>query len=177
MSSLDELFAAVRRCGLVPVLLRVVIALGLAGAVVATAVPDWDVPEGYLWIAVIAGLPGVVAPDAGAAAIASAAVLVAWAIGAPGGIGPAVVVTALCLLVVHVASALAATMPVTARASIGLPLRWLRPTAALAGGTLATAGLVALLDRWSPPGSIVLVVLALGGLAGGVWWWTSGDAG
>jgi hypothetical protein len=172
MTYFDELAATARRCALVPVLQRVVIAAGLVGAIVATVLPAWDVPDGYLWIAVIAGGAGAVIPDAGGAAIASGAIVVAWAVGAPGGVGPAVVVTALCLLVVHVASALAAAMPVTAGAGAGLALRWLRPAGVLAGGTVAAAVLAGVLDRWSPPGSIVLVLLALAVLAGGVWWAT-----
>jgi len=176
MTELERLVAAARRCGVVPILLRVVIGLAMAGAIVATAIPHWDVPEGYLWIAAIAGVPAVIAPDAGAATIATLAVIVAWAIASPGGVGPAVVVTALCLLVVHVASALASTMPVTARTSVRVPARWLRPTGAIAAGTVATAGLEVALDHWSPPGSILLVVLALVALGGGVWWWTSGNA-
>jgi hypothetical protein len=172
MTYLGELAATARRCALVPLLLRVVVAAALAGAIVATALPTWDVPDGYLWIAALAGGAGAVIPDAGGAAIASVAVVVAWAVGAPGGVGPAVVVTALCLLVVHVASALAAAMSAAAGAGAGLAQSWLRPTGVLAGGTVAAAILGGLLDRWSPPGSIVLVLLALAVLAGGVWWAT-----
>lgn len=173
MTYLGELTAMVRRCALVPLLLRAMIAVALAGAIVATALPSWDVADGYLWIAAVAGVAGALIPDAGGAAIASLAVVVAWAVGSPDGVGPAVVITALCLLVVHVASALAAAMPVTAAAGAGILRRWLRPTGVLAGGTVAAAVLAAVLDRWSPPGSIVLVVLALAVLAGGVWWVTS----
>jgi hypothetical protein len=173
MTYLAELTAKVRRCALVPLLLRLIIALALTGAIVATAVPAWDVPDAYLWIAVIAGGAGAVIPDAGGAAIASGAVVVAWAVGAPDGVGPAVVVTALCLLVVHVASALAAAMPVTAAAAEGALRRWLRPTGVLGGGTVAVAVAAGVLNRWSPPGSVVLVLLAVAVLSAGVWWATS----
>jgi hypothetical protein len=169
----DELVITARRWGRLPLLARAVIAAGVAGAIIATAVPGWDVPDAYLIIAAVAGAVGVIDPDAGGAAFCSGAVVVAWATGSPGGVNPAVVVAALCLLVVHVASALAAAMPVTARGDVGLVLRWARPTAAIAGGTLATAGLTAILDRWSPPGSIVLVLLALAVLGLGAWWLTS----
>jgi hypothetical protein len=170
----DELVINARRWGRLPLLARAVIAAGAAGAIIATATPGWDVPDAYLIIAAVAGVVGVIDPDAGGAAFCTGAVVVAWATGSPGAVSPAAVVTALCLLLVHVASALAAAMPVTARGDIGLVLRWVRPTAAIAGGTLATAGLAAILDRWSPPGSIVLVLLALAVLGLGAWWLTSG---
>ncbi len=69
---------------------------------------------------------------------------------------------------------MAAAMPITARGDIRLARRWAGPTAVLAAGTVAAAGVVALLDRWSPPGSIVLVLLALAVLAAGAWWLTTG---
>jgi hypothetical protein len=169
---LDAASSAVRQWRWVALALRATIAVGLAGAVVATAAPAWDVPDAYLWIAVIAGAVGVVAPDAAGATVATIAVIVAWATGGSGGVGPAVVITALCLLVAHVASAIAASMPIAADAPPDVLLRWARPTGVIATGTAATAGLTAALDRWSPPGSIVLVLLALAALGGAVWWWT-----
>ena len=167
---LDRAVLTARRCGWLPLLLRAIIAGGVVGAVVATGVPAWDVPDIYLLIALVAGATGIVVPDAGGAVFCTAAVVVAWATGAPGGVGPAVVVTALCLLVVHVATALAAAMPVTARGELRLAARWARPTAVLAIATVAAAGLAAALDRWSPPGSLLLVLAALAVLAVGTWW-------
>jgi hypothetical protein len=174
---LDRAVLTARRCGRLPLLLRGVIALGVAGAVVATALPGWDVPDVYLMIAVVAGAVGVVVPDAGGAVFCTLAVIVAWATGATDvGVGPAVVVTALCLLLVHVATALAAAMPVTAHGPTRLVLRWARPTGVLAAATVATAGLTAALDRWSPPGSLLLVLAALAVLAVGTWWLTTGGS-
>jgi hypothetical protein len=169
---LDALVTAVQQSDRIAVVLRVTIALGVAGAVVATAAPAWDVPDAYLWIAVIGGAVGVVAPDAAGATVATAGVVIAWAAGGPGGVGPAVIVTALLLLVVHVASALAATMPISAQAPSDLLTRWIRPTGVIAAGTVATAGIAAAFDRWSPPGSLVLVLIVLAALGGAVWWWT-----
>jgi hypothetical protein len=170
-----ELMITARRCGRLPLLLRAMIALGVAGAIAATTVPAWDLADAYLVIAVIAGVVGIVAPDTGAAAFASGALIVGWMAGSPGGVGPAVIVAGLCLLVVHVASAMAAAMPITARGDPRLALRWAGPTVVLGAGTVAAAGVVALLDRWSPPGSIVLVLLALAVLAAGAWWLTTGS--
>ena len=58
------------------------IAVGVAGAIVATALPAWDVPDIYLLIAIVAGAIGVVVPDAGGALFCTAGVVVAWATGA-----------------------------------------------------------------------------------------------
>ena len=123
-----------------------------------------------MWIAVIGGAIGVVAPDAGGATVATAGVVIAWAAGGPGGVGPAVVVTALCLLVVHVASALAAAMPMSARGPNRPADPLDPPDGAIAAGTLATAAIAAAFDRWSPPGSLVLVLIVLTALGGGAWW-------
>jgi hypothetical protein len=169
---LHALVSGARQWDPVAIVLRATIALGVVGAVVATAMPAWDAPEVYLWIAVIGGIIGVVAPDAAGATVATAGVVLAWAAGGPGGVGPAVVVTALFLLVVHVASALAAAMPITARAPSALLGRWIPPTGVIAAGTVVTAGIAAAFDRWSPPGSLVLVLIVLAALGGAVWWWT-----
>jgi hypothetical protein len=173
---LDRAVLMARRCEWLPLLLRAVIAVGVAGAIVATALPTWDAPDIYLLIAIVAGATGAVVPDAGGALFCTAGVVVAWATGAPGGIGPAVVVTALCLLVVHVATALASAMPVTARGDVRLAARWARPTAVLAIATIAAAGLATALDRWSPPGSLLFVLAALAVLAVGTWWLTTGSS-
>ena len=139
----------------------------------ATALPRWDVPDIYLLIALVGGAVGVVVPDAGGALFCSAGVVVAWATGSSGGVGPAVVITAVCLLVVHVATALTAAMPVTARGDVRLATRWTRPTVVLAVATVGAAGLAAALDRWSPPGSLLLVLAALALLGVGTWWLTT----
>ena len=172
----DRAVLTARRCGRLPLLLRAVIAVAVVGAILATALPAWDVPDIYLLIALVAGAVGVVVPDAGGAVFCSAGVIVAWATGSTGGVGPAVVITAVCLLVVHVATALAAAMPVTARGDLRLAARWARPTAVLAIATVAAAGLAAALDRWSPPGSLLLVLAALAVLAAGTWWLTTGGS-
>ena len=119
----------------------------------------------------------MIVPDAGGALFCTAGVVVAWATGVPGRRRTgAVVVTALCLLVVHVATALAAAMPVTARGELRLAARWARPTGVLAIATVAAAGLAAGLDRWSPPGSLLIVLAALAVLAVGTGGLTAGSS-
>jgi hypothetical protein len=46
----------------------------------------------------------------------------------------------------------------------------------LAVATVAAAGLAAGLDRWSPPGSLLLVLAALALLAVGTWWLSTGGS-
>jgi hypothetical protein len=166
--------ATVRLLGRVPVVARAIVLLSGVVAIGATIAPAWDVPDGYLYLAALALAVASTVPDAGGGFCFAAAITVAWAVG-PGSfaVGPAVVVTALALLVGHVAGALAATMPATADAEPSLLLRWWRPTAVVAGGTVATAVLVAVLDAWDRGGSIVLVLVSLLVAATGVWGWSS----
>ena len=96
---------------------------------------------------------GRCAPDTHAGLVFLGFLGMAWLTGAPGELGPGVVVTALGLLVAHVAAALAAAMPVTAGADRRLVLRWARPTAWIAAAVLAACGVVAALEAWSPAGS------------------------
>ena len=96
----------------------------------------------------------------------------AWVTGAPGELGPGVVVTALGLLVAHVAAALAAAMPVTAGADRRIVLRWAGPTAWIAAAVLAAAAIVAALQAWSPAGSIVVTLSALALVTAAAWWWS-----
>jgi hypothetical protein len=163
-----------RRLGAVPIVLRVAVLVSAAVAIVATTVPSWDVPDGYVYIAALAAGVGAVVPDSGGWFFFGAAIVAGWATGAASPrIGPAVVITALALLAGHVASALAAAMPVTAAADVRLVARWWRPTASLAAATIATALVVAALDAWTPPGSIVVIVAALAAAGAAAWWWST----
>ena len=167
--------ATLRRIGAVPMALRAAVLLSAVVAIVATTTPAWDVPNGYMYIAGIAAAIAVIVPYSGGWFFVGAALVVGWALGSPSAtIGPAVVVTALALLAGHVACALAAAMPATAAADVRLLVRWWRPTIVLTGATVATAVLVALLEAWTPPGSVVVVIAALAVVAAAVWWWSSG---
>jgi hypothetical protein len=170
----EVLVATLHRLGVVPLVLRgAVLAAGIV-AIVATTVPSWDVPDGYVYIAVLAMVIAVVVPDSGGWFFVAAAIVAGWATGsATPVIGPAVVVTALALLAGHIASALAAAMPVTAAADLHLALRWWRPTAVLATATVGAAVVVTALDAWGPPGSIVIILAALGVVGTAVWSWSS----
>ncbi len=168
----DAMVMTVRHAGRVPMVLRGVVATSSIVALVATIAPAWGVPDGYVWIAALFAIAACTVPDSAAGMCFAVSIVLAWVTGAPGGVGPAVVVCALALLAGHVAGALAAAMPATASADLRLALRWWRPTAVIAGGILATAALAVAVDAWSPPGSLILVVAALVAATFGIWWWS-----
>lgn len=173
VETLTTAVATGRRIGRVPVLLRVVVAVATTATVLATTLPSWDAADGYLMLAVFAGIGTVLAPDSAAGLAFAGLVVMCWLIGAPGELGPAVVVTALALLVAHVAAALAAAMPLTARADLRLVGRWARPTAAIALAVLGATALTAALDAWSPAGSLLVTLAALGLVTAAAWWWST----
>lgn len=160
-----------RRVGRVPLVLRVIVAVAAAVATLATTSAAWDVPDVYVIVAVLAAGAWVVSPDSASGLTFTAALAVAWLAGASGGIGPAVVVVAIAMLAAHVAAALAAALPLTAAADPALILRWARPTVAIAVAVLIGVGLVAVVDAWSPPGSLVVMLGALTLLTLAGWWW------
>jgi hypothetical protein len=169
------LTATISRLGGVPIVLRAVVAVMAATAIAATVLPAWDAPDGYVVIAVLTAVGYVAGPDSGWGVVFVAALVVTWLTGAPGDVGPAVVVAALALLVGHVAAALAGSMPVTAHADVDIALHWARPTGAIAAGVLATAGVLAVLDRWSLPSSVIVTVAAAGAVTAAVWRWSAVD--
>jgi hypothetical protein len=151
--------------------LRAVVAAGSVAALVATTMPSFDVPDGYIIGAVIAAVVWAVAPDSGAGLVFAGLLAMSWLVGGSGDLGPAIVLTALALLVAHVAAALGAAMPATAKADRTVLLRWARPTAGCAAAVLAATAMVAALDAWSPPGSLVVTLGALTLVTAAVWWW------
>lgn len=165
----------VRYVGRVPLALRVVSALSALVAVLATVTPSWNAGDGYIAIAALFAIAGSLVPDSGAPGCFAGAIIVAWTTGASGDIGSPAVVTAVALLVGHVAAATASAMPATAVAPWRLALRWWQPTAVLAGSVVAAATAIAVLDAGTPPGSLLIVVAALAALTAGVWWWSETD--
>jgi hypothetical protein len=161
-----------RRIRVVPVVLRAVVAAGSLVAIAGTTLPSFDVPDGYIAAAVVAAAVWAVAPDSAAGLVFVGLLAMAWLTGGTGDIDPATLITALALLGAHVAAALAAAMPVTARADRTLLVRWATPMAGCAAAVLAATALLAALDAWSPPGSLVVTLGALTLLSATVWWWS-----
>ena len=175
MKLVDTLTVAIvtgRRVGPVPLLLRLLVALGALIAMIATVLPAWDVPNAYVVLAAIFGLAWTFAPDTHAGLVFLVFLGMAWLTGAPGELGPEVVVTALGLLVAHVAAALAGSMPVTAGADRRIVLQWAGPTAWVAAAVLAATAVVAAFEAWSPAGSIVVILVALALVTAAAWWWS-----
>ena len=149
--------------------LRGFIAAAATVALLGTTLPSWDAPNVYVAAAVLAAVVCVVVPDTIAALVLVLLIGACWLARAPGDVTAGAVVTALALLGVHGGSALAAALPATATISRGILRTWVLQLLALAVVTLAVAGLAALVASWSPPGSIVVLVVALGGLATLAW--------
>ncbi len=160
----------VRQSGRVALAVRAAALLGAAVAVIATTTPGWDSPDGYILVAVIAGLVAVVRPDSAGALVCSVAVAVTWSTGASGDVTPATAAAAVGLLVLHASCALGAAAPMTAVIDPAVVAAWWRPVAAIAGATVLTAGVTAGLTAWSPPGSIVLTLAAIAAVTAVVWW-------
>ena len=161
--------AAVRRVPPVSWMLRGFIAAAATTALLATTLPAWDAPNVYVAAAIVAAIASVIAPDTIAALLLVALIGVCWLARAPGEVSAGAVVTALGLLGVHVGAGLAAAFPARATIGSGILRTWSRHALALGAFTAAAAGLAALVDAWSPPGSIVVVVLAMAGLAALAW--------
>ncbi|MET0323754.1 MAG: hypothetical protein ABW219_00930 [Ilumatobacteraceae bacterium] len=176
MKAIEPLALAIvtgRRIGKVPLLLRVLVAAGALTAIVGTVLPATDVPNAYVVLAGIFAVVWTIAPDTHAGLVFLGFLGMAWVTGAPGEVDPAAVVTALGLLVAHVAAAIAAAMPVTAGVDPRLLLRWVGPTAVIAGAVLVAAAVVAAFEAWSPAGSIVVTLIALTLVTAAAWWWST----
>lgn len=172
--SSGSLRATIVEVATVPVFLRAIVLASSALAILTTALPSWDVVDGYLWVAALAGVVATTVPDSGGWLFFAAAIVVAWVTGADDAVvGPSLVATALALLVGHVGAALAAAMPATAAAPIGLVAHWWRPTAVIALSVVSTAVGIRLLAAWERPGSIVIVIAALGVATLAVWRWSA----
>ncbi len=161
--------AAARRIPPVSWMLRGFIAIAATIALLGTTLPAWDAPNVYVAAAILAAVACAIVPDTIAALLLVAMVGVCWLARAPGEVSVGAVVTALGLLGVHVGAALAASLPARATIGRGILRTWGLHGLALAAFTTAAAGFAALVEAWSPPGSIVVVVLAMGGLAALAW--------
>jgi hypothetical protein len=173
VESLAVAIVTSRRIGVVPMVLRVVVAVASLVAILATALPAWDVPDAYIVLATIFALVWAFAPDTHTGLVFLAVLGMAWFTGAPGEVGADVVIAALALLVAHVAAALAGSMPVTAAADPRLVLRWIGPTAGIAGAVLVASAVVAAFEAWSPAGSIIVTLATLGVVTAAAWWWST----
>lgn len=173
---ISSVIATMRRMPGASLVLRLAIALAAGVALLGTTIPAWDAPDGYVALALAAAVVCTLVPDSGGGLVFVLAVAACWVARAPDEVSPAIVMTALGLLGVHVGTALAAGFPAAAAIAGPVARLWGRWTAVLAGVVLAVTGAAAALETWSRPGSVVLTIAGLAGLAALAWWWSARPA-
>ena len=119
--------AQLRASGRAVLLARLVIAAAGAVALVVPAVQSWDQADLIPLIAVPMLLATVVLPDSPAGLVFLLVVPAGWLMRAPGELSWSLAVTAIALLVVHLATAFAAQVPSYARVHRDALRRWWLP--------------------------------------------------
>lgn len=107
-------------------LLRGAVVAGLLLGAAAPAVDGHAPGAGYLVVAAILAVVAALAPGSHAGALATIWVLVGWLAHERTGLGPAVLLAAVGLVIAHVAAALAAYVPARGAPDGGLVRLWLR---------------------------------------------------
>ncbi|MFF1818524.1 hypothetical protein ACFVWG_14580 [Kribbella sp. NPDC058245] len=140
---------------------RAVIALAGAVAIVVPTVAPWDQLDLVLILAIPLLIATVVVPDSLAGVMFLLTVTVGWVIRAPAEISWGLVVTAIALVVVHLATAFAAQLPSYVRIERRALRRWVLPggIAVLLAPVIALAA--ALVQGADVPGSLLVTVGAL----------------
>jgi cell division protein FtsW (lipid II flippase) len=129
-----------------------------AGASIVAGVSGGGLPPLVLLIVGVLAVLSAVRPDAHTALVLVAVVVWQWVVVVDDPTGPAVVAVALALLVFHSTIALMAPSPVAARLDPAILRCWLRRTVLVAVATVATWGLVLLLDQRRASGSAVVTL-------------------
>jgi hypothetical protein len=146
-------------------------ATAVAGAValVVPGLQPWDQMPLIPIVGTAMLLVAVVLPDSAAALVFLALVAGGWVVRAPADLTWALVVTAIALLVVHLATAFAGQLPSYGRAGRRALRRWVLPAtiAALLAPVVAIAA--ALVRGADVPGSLLVTVGALIGATAAVW--------
>ncbi|MFI5729518.1 hypothetical protein ACIA49_05300 [Kribbella sp. NPDC051587] len=140
---------------------RGVIALAGALAILIPTVASWDQLDLVLILAIPLLIATVVAPDSLAGVMFLLTVTIGWVIRAPAEISWGLVVTAIALVVVHLATAFAAQLPSYVRVERRALRRWVVPggIAVLLAPVVAVAA--ALVQGADVPGSLLVTVGAL----------------
>ncbi|GAB3833393.1 hypothetical protein [Kribbella italica] len=172
MSIADRLtrwLGELRAFGRGPLIARLLIAVGGVVALVVPALQPWDQMDA-IWVA---GIPLLLAclvlPDSAAGLLFLVVVLAGWLLRAPGDVGWSTVVTALGLLLLHLASAYAAQLPSYATVGPRSLRRWLLPASiAVLLAPLVAVG-ASVVRGADVPGSLVVTVAALAAATAAVW--------
>ena len=153
--------AQVRASGRAVLLVRLVIAAAGTVALVVPAVQSWDQADLLPLIAVPMLVATVVLPDSPAGLIFMLVVPAGWLMRAPGELSWSLAVTAIALLVVHLATAFAAQVPSYARVHRDALRRWWLPGAIAALIVPVVAVAAALVQGADVAGSLLITVGAL----------------
>jgi hypothetical protein len=140
---------------------RGMIALAGTVAILVPTVASWDQLDLVLILAIPLLIATVVAPDSLAGVMFLLTVTIGWVIRAPAEISWGLVVTAIALVVVHLATAFAAQLPSYVRVERRALRRWVVPggIAVLLAPVVAVAA--ALVQGADVPGSLLVTVGAL----------------
>lgn len=153
--------AQLRASGRAVLLARLVIAAAGAVALVVPALQSWDQADLIPLIAVPMLVASVVLPDSVAGLVFLLVIAAGWLMRAPGDMSWSLAVTAIALLVVHLASAFAAQVPSYARVHRDALRRWWLPGAIAVLIVPVVAVAAALVQGADVPGSLLVTVGAL----------------
>jgi hypothetical protein len=161
--------AQLRASGRAVVLARLVIAVGGAVALVVPSVQSWDQADLVPIVGAALLLCAVVLPDSLAAMVFVLVVTLGWLMRAPGAPSWSLVLTAVALVVVHLAAAFAGQLPSYVRVHRAALRRWWLPGAIAVLLVPAVAGAAALVRGADLPGSLVVTVAAIALAAATIW--------
>lgn len=166
--------AQLRASGRAVVYARLVIAVAGAVALVVPAVQSWDQLDLIPLVGVPMLLATIVLPDSPAGFVFLLVVALGWLVRAPAEVSWSLVVTAVALVVVHLATAFTAQLPSYARVHPAALRRWWLPTAISVLLVPLVALAAALVQGADVPGSLVVTVLAMG-LGTATIWFAAGQ--
>ncbi len=152
------------------VLVRALILLAGAVALLVAVLRPFDYPDMFGYAALAVLLWCVLQPDSPAALLFIGLVGIGWAMRAPGTIGWDTVVIAIAFLLLHLASAFAGQLPEYAAVAPGTPRRWVLPATTAAGVAVLAALAAELVRDAGRPGTMLVTVAAIAGLTGLVWY-------
>ena len=153
--------AQLRASGRAVLLARLVIAVAGVVALVVPAVQSWDQMDLIPLLGVPLLLATVVLPDSPAGLVFLLIVSAGWLMRAPGEVSWSLAVTAIALLVVHLATAFTAQLPSYARVHRDALRRWLLPGAIAVAIVPVIAVAAALVRGADVRGSLLVTVGAL----------------
>jgi hypothetical protein len=166
--------AQLRASGRAVVLARLVIAVAGAVALVVPAVQSWDQLDLIPLVGVPMLLATIVLPDSLAGFVFLLVVALGWLVRAPAEVSWSLVVTAVALVVVHLATAFAAQLPSYARVHPAALRRWWLPMAISLLLIPVVALGAALVQGADVAGSLVVTVVAMG-LGTATIWFAAGQ--